>query len=170
MSQPDITLRPSTPEDLPAIYALNDLAFGQPDEARIVEELNILDDSLLSLVAVTKTSQIIGHIQYFPLSCVPEMEPTRFAGLGPMSVHPDVQKTGIGSQLIKASLDMLKTQGFQRIFVLGHPEYYPRFGFSVEETAGFAAPWGGPAFMALQLNSGGPGFGELHYPDAFSGG
>lgn len=168
MSGYDYTLRDATEEDLQAIVRLNDAAFGQADEGRIVESLHFDGDNLLSLVA-EQDGEILGHIQFFPIECLFAREPARFAGLGPISVTPEAQKSGIGSALIKEGLSRLKADGMQRVFVLGHKDYYPRFGFSVEETAGFGAPWGGPNFMAIVLNSNGPAFGELSYPDAFSG-
>ena len=164
----DLTIRTAGPEDLKQICDLNDLAFGGPDESRIVRCLEEDDQSLLSLIAETPDNKVAGHIQFFPIDVISTEPAAQFAGLGPMSVHPDTQRTGIGGALINAGLDRLKQQGIQRIFVLGHTDYYPRFGFSVDQTAGFAAAWGGPAFMAIQLNAGGPDFGELIYPGAFS--
>lgn len=165
----EFSIRSAAPEDLAAIIALNDLAFEQADEGQIVETLIDDGDDLLSLVAVEPAGEIMGHIQFFPIDCVPAMGEVKFAGLGPMSVHPKCQKDGIGSALIKEGLERVKAQGVQRVFVLGHKDYYPRFGFDVAETAGFAAPWGGPYFMAIELNSGGPISGQLLYPDAFGG-
>lgn len=168
MSTANWTIRQATAEDLPAIVSLNDMAFGQTDEGRIVESLEYEGDNLLSLVA-EQDGNIVGHVQFFPIECLFASTPAQFAGLGPMSVSPELQKSGIGSELIREGLAQLKTAGFQRVFVLGHKEYYPRFGFSVDETAGFGSPWGGPYFMAIVLNSGGPAFGELQYPEAFAG-
>ena len=162
----DINIRPAVDKDLAAIVALNDLAFGQEDEGRIVETLHEDEASLLSLVA-EENSQIVGHIQFFPIEAM-SPTPARFAGLGPMSVHPDYQKTGIGGELIKAGNKLVQEMGIQKVFVLGHKDYYPKFGFTVDETAGFAASWGGPYFMAIRLNAGGPDLAELIYPEAFN--
>ena len=166
----DFTVRDAAPEDLSAILSVNDAAFGQADEGHIVETLHDDDDSLLSLVAVNAAGAIVGHIQFFPIEVEFTDQPARFAGLGPMSVTPDLQKTGIGTELIRQGLGRLRSDGVQKVFVLGHTSYYPKFGFSVDETAGFSAPWGGPYFMAIRLNSGGPEFGELSYPAAFAEG
>lgn len=164
----DITIRPAHSADMPAIMALHTEAFEQADEARIVETLKEDGESLISLIAIAPDSQIIGHIQFFPIEVINCDRPANFAGLGPVSTHPDVQKRGVGSALIREGLAQARTAGIQKVFVLGHPSYYPRFGFEAAETAGFAAAWGGPAFMAIRLNSGGPEFGELIYPQAFS--
>lgn len=161
----EITLRIASETDLPHIRALNDLSFGQEDEGLIVERLYENDEALIALVA-ERGDDMIGHIQFFAIDIAGPL-PARFAGLGPMSVHPDCQGTGIGGELIGAGLKEVKALGVQKVFVLGHAEYYPRFGFSVDETAGMAAPWGGPHFMAIELNPGSPPLAELHYPSAF---
>ncbi|MAK60318.1 MAG: GNAT family N-acetyltransferase [Ponticaulis sp.] len=168
--QENFSIRPAETEDIAGITCLNDLAFGQPDEGELVHVLIEDGDDLLSLVATTPTGEIIGHIQFFPIDCVPASETVKFAGLGPMSVHPRCQKAGIGGTLITEGLAQMKAKGIQRVFVLGHKDYYPKFGFDVAETAGYAAPWGGPYFMALTLNPGGPEAGQLIYPDAFGSG
>lgn len=164
---PDYTIRSATLADLPSIKALNDLAFGGRDESHIVQTLHDDGDGLLSLIATTSSHDIIGHIQFFEIALIGPKS-GRIAGLGPMCVAPNYQKSGIGSKLVAYGLQSLAQQGAHRIFVLGHADYYPKFGFSVDATAGFAAPWGGPAFMAIELNGGGPEFGELQYPAAFS--
>lgn len=163
----NVIVRPAHETDSASIQALNTLAFGGPEESRIVESLSLDDDNLLSLVAIADDDKLIGHIQFFPIH-VHGDEPGQFAGLGPMCVHPDHQRSGVGGKLINTGLTALRAQGIHKVFVLGHPEYYPKFGFSIEQTAGFAAAWGGPAFMAIELNAGGPEFGELTYPQAFS--
>lgn len=150
-----------------AIIALNDLAFGQTDEGQIAETLEADGDVLLSLIAESDDQEIFGHILFFGIELQAAMMGGKIAGLGPMSVKPELQKSGIGSALIRAGLKQLKQDGVHRVFVLGHKDYYPKFGFSVDATAGFAAPWGGPYFMALELNPGGPDFGQLGYPSAF---
>lgn len=161
-------IRPARPADLEAICALNDLAFGGPEESRIVRALEEDDASLLSLVAETPDQDVIGHIQFFPIELASIDREAVFAGLGPMSVRPDRQGSGIGSDLVRTGLDQLRSLGVHRVFVLGHTGFYPKFGFSVDATSGFAAAWGGPAFMAAELKSGGPEFGQLIYPEAFA--
>ena len=161
----NITLRFAIEAYLPAIITVNDEAFGQADEGKIVALLHENDEALLSLIAELD-ERIVGHIQFFPIDAIGPGA-AQFAGLGPMSVHPDFQKTGIGGELIGAGLKEVKTLGYQKVFVLGHADYYPRFGFSVDETAGMSAPWGGPHFMAVELNPGSPPLAELHYPSAF---
>jgi putative acetyltransferase len=156
-------IRPARDEDLDEIVALNDVAFGGKDEGRIVRALAKNGESVLSLVA-SDDQAIAGHIQFFRIQI--DGEPIA-VGLGPMSVHPDFQKTGIGSGLIQMGLMALEGAGEQIVFVLGHPEYYPRFGFSAEVAAPFESKWAGDAFMALRLDPAAPTSGRLTYPATF---
>ena len=163
-----ISIRPAKRADIQEIMDLHEDAFDQEDEARIVEALADDGESLLSLVALNEDGRIVGHIQFFPIEVINHDRPANFAGFGPVSAASELQNRGIGTALIEAGLKTIKDQGIQKVFVLGHPKFYKRFGFSQQETVGFAAAWGGPAFMALRLNSGGPEFGELVYPAAFA--
>jgi len=161
MSQ--IWIRPATAEDADLITELNDLAFGTPDEARIVTQLAMDGDSLASLVA-HNDRDILGHIQFFKVWVDGE---DVACGLGPVSAHPDVQGRGIGAGLIRFGLTLMEGAGRSHCFLLGHKDYYPRFGFSPELAATFDGPWSGPHFMAIKLNEGGPRGRTLTYPAAF---
>ncbi len=159
----DFWTRTATPEDLNAITALNNAAFGGPDEARVTRQLQADGDSLVSLVAENE-SGIVGHIEFFRIRI--DGQPAG-AGLGPMSAKPGLQKTGIGSYLIHTGLEELDMLGETIVFVLGHETYYPRFGFAAETARPFTAPWSGPHFIAIRLAPGGPASGTLTYPKAF---
>ncbi len=159
----DIWIRPSRPEYMYAIEAVNEAAFGGPDEARITRALHADGDSVLSLVA-SGNIEIAGHIEFFRIRI--DGAPAG-VGLGPMSVLPEFQKTGVGASLIRLGLTALEGAGETIVFVLGHETYYPRFGFAAETAQPFRAPWSGPSFMALRLAPGGPASGELTYPAAF---
>ena len=161
----DFWTRAARPEDLDAIAALNDAAFGGPDEARIIRQLQADGDSLVSLVAETETG-IVGHIEFFRIQI--DGNPIG-AGLGPMSAQPVRQRAGIGSYLIRTGLEELDMLGETIVFVLGHHTYYPKFGFEADTAKPFKAPWSGPHFMAIRLADGGPASGSLTYPRAFSG-
>ncbi len=156
----------ATGEALEAVCALHALAFGQADEAFILRTLHEDDENVLSLAAFAG-DELAGHLQAFPIGLDGPGE-ARFCGIGPMAVADDRQRTGIGKALLERALETLAQRGFQRVFVLGDPAYYTASGFSAGETAGFSAPWGGPAFMAMRLNPGGPDFGALAYPSAFA--
>jgi len=161
----DFWTRAARSEDLDAIAALSDAAFGGPDEGRIIRQLQADGDSLASLVAETETG-IVGHIEFFRILI--EGKPTG-AGLGPMSAQPGRQRAGIGSYLIRTGLEELGMLGETIVFVLGHDTYYPKFGFEAETAKPFKARWSGPHFMAIRLEEGGPAAGALTYPKAFSG-
>lgn len=159
----DIWIRPSRPELMDAIVAVNDAAFGGPNEGRITRALHADGDSVLSLVAAGNT-EIVGHIEFFRIRI--DGAPVG-VGLGPMCVLPELQKTGIGDSLIRLGLTALEGAGETIVFVLGHEAYYPKFGFAAETAQPFRAPWSGPPFMARRLRGGGPASGELTYPAAF---
>lgn len=152
--------------DAAAIQALNDAAFGQADEGRIVQRLDADGDTLFSLVTEFE-GELVGHLQAFHI----DVDGARVAaGIGPMSVQPTFQKRGFGGSMIKEAAGLLRCKKLPLVFVLGHADYYPRFGFSAEAAQGFEAPWSaGPSFMAMRLGEGGPGSGVLTYPSAFAG-
>jgi putative acetyltransferase len=162
----DFWTRAARPEDLDAIAALNNAAFGGPNEARIIRQLQADGDSLVSLVAVAGDDTIAGHIEFFRILI--DGKPLA-AGLGPTSAQPGRQRAGIGSYLIRTGLEELDMLGETTVFVLGHAGYYPKFGFEAEIAKPFTAPWSGPHFMAIRLAPGGPASGTLTYPKAFSG-
>ena len=89
------------------------------------------------------------------------------SGSLPSASCPTRQRRGIGSALIREGHRRLAAQGESLIFVLGHPVYYPRFGYSVEAAAPFESPYSGPHFMALRLNENAPRGGKVRYPAAF---
>lgn len=160
-------IRYARPADHAAIAAVNEAAFGQPDEARLVERLRADGDVLFELVAV-EGDEVVGHILFSRL-WADRVE--MYAALAPMSVKPGLQKSGHGSALIRSSLDYAREFGAHGVLVLGHPDYYPRFGFKAETAARVQSPYSGsPAFMALAIEAG--AFDaplSVAYPDAFSG-
>lgn len=159
----NLWIRQAREEDAEAIAALNDLAFGTPDETQIVAQLAADGDSLASLVA-HNDREILGHIQFFRIL----IDGKDIAvGLGPMSVLPDRQRSGIGGGLIRFGLTLMEGMGRSPVFVLGHPDYYPRFGFEAATAEAFTASWSGSAFMAKRLGEATPTQGALTYPAAF---
>lgn len=141
-------IRPETPADIDAIRTLTEAAFGQPDEARLVDMLREDGDAAISLVA-EQHAQIIGHVLFSPMAA-----PVKTLGLAPVSVSPNHQRRGIGAQLIRHGLSRAKLDGWQASFVLGDPAYYMRFGYSVEAAKGFTNQFAGPYFMAQELTPG----------------
>lgn len=159
----NLWIRTATSDDADLITDLTNAAFGTPEEAQIITKLAEEGDSLASLVA-HNDREVLGHIQFFKV-WVDGADTA--CGLGPVSARPDVQRRGIGAGLIRFGLTLMEGAGRSHCFLLGHNEYYPRFGFSADLAAQFTGPWTGPNFMAIQLTENGPNKGELTYPKAF---
>jgi predicted N-acetyltransferase YhbS len=113
------------------VRSINQGAFGRPDEADLVERLWSEGVVLVSLVAEVRR-QIVGHILFSRMSIDTARASIPAVALAPMAVLPEYQRQAIGGQLIRGGLDLLFGQGEQIVLVLGHPTYYPRFGFSAE--------------------------------------
>ncbi len=161
-----ITVRPATLDDDQGVIDVNRAAFGCDDEARIFVQLR-REGALLASFVAERDSAIVGHLARFFIMVGSEDGDQGVAVLGPMSVIPELQGQGVGSRLVQAGIDWARAAPLSWIFVLGHPDYYPRFGFSAIAAERFRAPWGGPAFMALKLRDDGPASGRLIYPKAF---
>lgn len=165
-------IRSELPADIPAIFNVQFQAFAQDGEARLVNALR--DDGdfdpLLSLVAV-HDDRIIGHILFPPISIVSGETETSAVALAPLAVHQDYQCLGIGGALVEEGLKECQRLGHRIVIVVGHPGYYPRFGFAPARERGITAPFPCPdnAFMALPLESGALDgvSGMVRYPTAF---
>ena len=123
-----ITIRSELPEDIEAIYSLNKDAFEGSAEANLVNNLRTSNAMILSLVAI-KNSEIVGHIAFSPVTIESDQATVDAVGLAPMAVLPEFQRRGIGSQLVEEGLNRIRAAGHDLVVVLGHQEYYPRFGF-----------------------------------------
>jgi putative acetyltransferase len=150
-----IEIRPETPDDAAAIRHVNEEAFGQIQEAEIVEELRSRGALTISLVAV-QPDEIVGHIAFSPISIESEHSSFKAISLAPMSILPAYQRKVIGSQLVLAGLEECRQIGHELVVVLGHPAYYPRFGFIPASTYGIKSEYDVPdeAFMVLELRQG----------------
>jgi putative acetyltransferase len=142
----------ATPADAGAIDAVQESAFEGNAEARLVRMLEADGDALVSLVAGIEGATV-GHILFSRMPVTGDGEPIAAAGLAPVGVLPAYQGLGIGSALIREGLALLPALGIRLCFVLGHEDYYPRFGFSADLAARFASPYAGPHFMACALDS-----------------
>jgi putative acetyltransferase len=145
-----IEIREEGPDDVAAVRALNRRAFGQDLEGDIVDALRSNGASVLSLVA-TRNGQVVGHILYSPVSVGGDVTG---AALGPMSVLPEHQRQGIGSQLVETGNRRLKEAGCPFILLVGHPDFYPRFGFTPASSRGIVCEWEVPddVFLLLVLD------------------
>lgn len=166
--QDDVVIRERQAADDDTIRQLNDAAFGGPDESRLVEDLRAAHLAAVELVAIEGMA-IVGHILFSPLAVTYGKKAIRALSLAPMSVQPGRQRSGTGSALGRAGLAVAKTGGWQAVFVLGHPGFYPRFGFSAALARPFKAPFAGDAFMALELEPGAlaGSDGRVVYPPPF---
>jgi len=168
-----IKIRPETKEDCTKITEVNDLAFGQKNEGIIIERLRKSDRfiSELSLVAELE-GKIVGHILFYPVTIRSADSEFSALSLGPMAVIPELQGLGIGSRLVKEGLHIAKRLGHRSVIVVGHPEYYPRFGFKPASQWNIKAPFDAPdeAFMALELveDELSGKSGTVEYPQEFS--
>jgi putative acetyltransferase len=148
------TIRLESPEDRPGVRQVNELAFGQPAEADLVDRLRLACADSLSLVA--EDGAVVGHILFTPVVVEGAAGDVIGMGLAPMAVRPDRQREGIGSQLVKRGLEMLRERACPFVVVVGHPEYYPRFGFEPASARGLESQWEGVpdvAFMVLVLDA-----------------
>jgi len=124
--------------DEDGVRRVNEAAFGQPAEAALVDALRDAGAVIASLVAEDE-GVIVGHILFSPATLTAGSAATPVAALGPMAVLPERQGQGIGGALVRAGLAACRAAGYDLCIVLGHAEYYPRFGF--RPSAPFGIRW-----------------------------
>ena len=148
-------IRAESKDDYAGVRRVNEMAFGRANEAGLVEALRPAANPQISLVAVLD-DQIVGHIFFSPVSV--ESRDSAFAafGLAPMAVLPEYQRRGIGARLIREGLEACQRLGHALVFVVGHSEYYPRFGFKPARQFGFNCEFDVPdeVFMVAELTPG----------------
>lgn len=149
-----LLVRVETVEDRDAVDRVHRLAFGREDEARLVRELRASEAFLPELSLVSERDhEVIGHLLLTKLRIRGDGASTEGLALAPMAVLPEHQGRGVGSELVRHGLDEARRQGHALVVVLGHPEYYPRFGFTPAQDRGVEPPFVCPreAFLALEL-------------------
>ena len=150
-----LNIRREMPEDVDSIRYVNEQAFVQKQEVELIDKLRNRDLVTLSLVAV-EADQIVGHILFSPVTVGSEYSSFAAIALAPMAVLPAHQGKGIGSQLVRVGLKECRRLGHEIVVVLGHPDYYPRFGFVPARTRGIYCEIEVPdeAWMILELREG----------------
>jgi putative acetyltransferase len=147
-----ISIRPEQPEDYPDVFLVNERAFGTSAEARLVDSVRPVVRPFISLVAVLE-DKVVGHILFTPVAIEGDTKAWRAMALGPMSVLPKYQNQGIGSRLVLAGLEACRQINEPVVFVLGHPGFYPRFGFQPAAEKGLRYKHSDfdPYFMVTEL-------------------
>jgi putative acetyltransferase len=148
-----ITIRLEQPEDEIGIRRVNELAFEQKNEADLVDALRVKARPYISLVA-SVDDLVVGHICFSPVSIESDGGEFNGIGLAPMAVLPEFQNQGIGSRLVHEGLRRCRDLGHSIVVVLGHPNYYPRFGFVPANLKGLRSEYDVPddTFMVLELD------------------
>jgi len=168
-----LTIRPEQPADHEQVFQVIELAFGQPAEARLVEALRRSPAFIpeLSLVAV-EDERVLGHILFSRIVVRSGSTTHEALALAPMAVRPARQRAGIGSSLVEQGLADARRLGHAVVIVVGHPEYYPRFGFVRGEPCGIWPPFpvSPGAFMVCELRPHALAgvHGEVEYPPEFA--
>lgn len=167
----ELEIRREAASDHEAVHRLQERAFGQPAEARLVEALRRRAQPQLSLVAVSE-GELVGHIFFSPVALGTSGTGPPAAGLAPVGVEPRVHGRGVGGALIRAGLDAARELGWRAVFLVGDPGYYGRFGFELAAPRGF--DYGNPLFdSVLQYLELEPGAldgvsGRVRFHDAFA--
>jgi len=164
----NVIIRAKAPADHAMIRHVNEAAFGGSEEADLVEALRTAGGVLLSVVAESD-GLIVGHILFSRMWIDTAAGPIDAVALAPMAVLPECQRREIGGRLIRHGLTALRGLGERIVIVVGHAEYYPRFGFSRAQAGSLEGPFSRESFMALELSPGAlEGVrGRVRYPPAF---
>jgi len=167
-----LIVREERETDIHKVYDLNSAAFETNAEASLVDSLRNECSRFISLVA-EQDSQVIGHILFTPVELYGSNSELDLMGLAPMAVLPEYQNMGIGSKLVEEGLRQCNTKGVDAVFVLGHPQYYPKFGFVPADRFGIKCEYDVPdeAFMVIEIKSGilNGKVGTVRYNKTFEG-
>lgn len=170
-----VTIRQETKDDHLEVSIINTQAFGQENEAMLVDRLRKNPSFVPELCLVASINdQLVGHILFSKISIINSNgDKVESLALAPMAVKPEFQQQGIGGQLIQSGLKKARELKYTSVIVLGHEHYYPKFGFLPAEKWNIQCPYDVPSsfFMALELVPGGlKGIsGMVQYPKEFEG-
>ncbi len=174
MMSGDVSIRPERSGDRAAIYDVNRLAFAGDAEPKLVDAIRASDGFIpeLSLVA-EQADRIVGHVLFSRAAIRTEDEEIPVLVLAPIAVLPECQNQGIGARLIEAGLTRARELGERIVVLVGHPWYYPRFGFkpAIPQGIAYPTPIREEVFMVLELTPGAlEGVrGTVAFPPAFDG-
>lgn len=172
MDKITVTVRAEERKDRDAVRKLNKKAFGGKGESKLVDALRESEGFIpeLSLVA-EKDGVVVGHILFSPVVIKGPGGETPALALAPMCVLPEFQGRGVGTALVRRGLEECRRLGHRIVIVVGHADYYPRFGFAPAGARGLALPFEAPpeVFLALELAPGALDgvSGEIVYPAEF---
>ncbi|OGO20943.1 MAG: hypothetical protein A2144_14065 [Chloroflexi bacterium RBG_16_50_9] len=165
-------VRQETTEDAEAIYNINNEAFGQKAEAELVKALRDRSALMISLVAIDGNG-VVGHIAFSAVRVESVTPSFKAMVLAPMAVLPAYQRRGIGLQLVQAGLEECRRLGYDAVVLVGHPDYYPRFGFVPARAKGLECEFdvSDEAWMVLELRQGAlrGKRGKVRFQPEFSG-
>jgi putative acetyltransferase len=163
-----LLVRAEQPYDREQVRTVNEAAFGRSDEADLIERLRLEGAVVASFVAEVG-NQIVGHISFSRMTIETSQGPVAAISLAPMAVLPEHQRRQVGSQLVRHGVKELRARAERIVIVLGHKNYYPRFGFSADKARHLVSPFPPESFMALELFQGAlEGIrGDVRYPSAF---
>lgn len=169
----NIKIRSEKKQDYNKITEINNLAFGQKNEGKLIENLRKTDNFITELSLIAENdNEMIGHILFYPVIIKSENTKYKSLALAPMSVIPKYQRKGVGTKLVIEGLNIATKLGYESVIVLGHSEYYPKFGFKPASKWNIKAPFEVPdnVFLALELkaNSLKDKSGIVEYPKEFN--
>jgi putative acetyltransferase len=164
-------VRPETEGDVSAIREVNRLAFGRQNESGLIEAIRASEFFVPELSLVALSDEVIGHILFSILSIETENGTVPTLGLAPMAVKPEYQNQGVGTTLVREGLEKCAELGFGHVVVLGHPNFYPKFGFVTAKSKEIQPPFPvrDDVFMVYEIQTGSlEGIrGKVKYPPAF---
>jgi len=153
-SHSSLVIRSEISSDENEIRVVNLQAFDSAFEANLVDLMRIRDKVVISLVGILD-QRVVGYIMFSLVNIDPPYRKYTITGLAPLAVAPEYQNMGIGTALVHSGIHICKDNDFDAIVLIGHPDYYTRFGFVPGNSVGLESEYNSTdAFMALELKPG----------------